>query len=139
MLAPSLQAHHDEGDHPFVRQVIVWLRSAKDQEAQLVLLEDARSFLTRHFAVEESSGGFFDEVGRHAPRCARQVERLIREHREILAEIDNLRGMLAHSLQPAPLIMRAALTGLAEKLLEHEQIEQTLYGEIHICDHGGGD
>jgi hypothetical protein len=125
--------------HAFIRQALVWLDSAVEDDAKLQVLGDFREILVEHFAAEERAGGFFDTVSRAAPSRMPMVAKLSREHGELLAEIDRIRAVVAQPIRPSVQALRADLRDLIRRLRRHEAAEEALLVGTWIDDAGCGD
>lgn len=87
--------------------------------------------LPAHFAHEEETDGFFDQVLDRSPRYRDHVLRLIREHGELNELISRVHDRVV--------ALRAALHGLGKRLQAHEAVEQELLMDSIYTDLGEGD
>ena len=102
--------------------------AAKDIVDHLQQLENC---LANHFAREEE-GGFLEEATAGAPRFGHEVERLLEEHKELLADVRMLVAMgrkhCASATQTATAwdSFGTKLTATIKQLLNHETRENSL-------------
>lgn len=96
--------------------------------------------LQTHFEFEESDG-YFEELVQRAPRMAAQVDHLLREHSEMLQEVDELvsiaRKDLATKHDTADLAERYAQ--FRSKVVAHERLENKLVQVAYNVDIGTND
>ena len=107
----------------------------------LVSLLNALAFhLQTHFEFEEGDD-YFNSLVEKAPRTAATVERLLREHREMLEEVENMiqtaRADLDQKRDTEELAKQ--YTKFREKLHEHEHMENDLLQHVYTEDIGTKD
>ena len=118
----------EQGAHTWASELAKWL----------VKLHDG---LFRHFRYEEQSGMAEDITLRH-PRTSNEVDRLMGEHPQILAEI---RQLMAEALDysegtaPEDPALRARLETVLDQLAEHECAETKLIQLSELLEVGVGD
>lgn len=118
----------EKGAHTWATELARWL----------VKLHDG---LYRHFRYEEQSGMAEDITLRH-PRTANEVDRLMDEHPQMLAEI---RELMAEALDyseghlPEDPALRARLERVLDQLAEHECAETKLIQLSELLEVGVGD
>jgi isocitrate lyase len=121
--ASQIQAALDE-DHGRLEAVIGRLGAAHDGTALLASLDELVRTLTEHFAHEEHAKGFYGLLGARSPEHRAELERMVQEHRDILAALKGLADA-AKGASASQDVMRR--TGeLAAKLLDHESREMKL-------------
>lgn len=125
-------------EHRRIQQVVRRVGEASDLVELLRRLDEFRAFIVPHFAEEEGSGGFFDQIRARAARHLDQVQQLEAEHGRLLDEIDRLadqaRACLAGPV--AEVLRRAGL--LARGLFDHEARETRLLVDTLYIDVGEG-
>jgi hypothetical protein len=113
--------------------------AATGEITQLVrLLDDLRAQLEPHFAEEEAADGLAEAVGAAAPQHLRHLDRLMAEHRVLLATLDGLiargRALLSETVGAYVGEVRA----LGRRLREHEAQETALLSDTVHADIGSG-
>ena len=100
------------------------------------LLGGLREAFSEHVAVTEGPDGLYGELVDHAPRLARGIECLQREHAALLASMDGLHGRVR---RPDPTIeqIRGWACTLLEELWSHRQRGADLVYEAYATDIGG--
>ncbi len=102
-------------------------------------LRDFRNVLVKHFDLEED-GGFMGDVIAKAPQEKRRVDMLEAEHGEFLDELDGITGELKRMADVSTLpSVRDRLSGLVNKLHDHEASERDLMYSVYFRDIGVGD
>jgi isocitrate lyase len=118
----QIQAALDE-DHGRLQAVIGRLESAHDGTALAVALDELVRTLTEHFAHEEHAKGFYGLLGARSPEHRAELDRMIQEHREILAA---LKGV-SEAMKAGAASDVARRTGeIAARLMDHESREMRL-------------
>lgn len=112
-----------------------------DPSRNLVSLLNALAFhLQTHFEFEEGDG-YFASLVQKAPRTAATVERLLREHREMSQEVEEMiviaREDLAQKHDTSDLAER--YRKFREKLEVHEHLENDLLQDVYTEDIGTKD
>jgi iron-sulfur cluster repair protein YtfE (RIC family) len=100
-------------------------------------LETLRDHLREHFAQEER-GGFLEESVTRMPRLSARGEAVLREHPELLSELDALIRCLARPDSGAPAWDQATrdFEQFARHLLDHERNENAVVQEGYNEDLG---
>lgn len=107
----------------------------------LVSLLNALAFhLQTHFEFEESDG-YFTSLVEKAPRAAQTVERILREHREMLKEIEEMISTARKDLDEkrSTDALAERYERFREKLEEHEHLENELLQSVYTEDIGTKD
>ena len=105
------------------------------------LLLDLHDKLFRHFRHEEGSG-MFDQLRRQNPRAAGRIDKILKDHPKILAELRELMSSsLAYSqgVSPPDPRLRRRLKDLLEQLAQHEEQETDLIQRLTLNDIGVAD
>lgn len=100
---------------------------------RLATLRDA---VTEHILVTEGPDGLYAELLDHAPRLARAVDMLIREHAALLAATEALSARLAEGVLGVEQV-RSSATDLLHELSRHRQRGADLVYEAYESDIGG--
>jgi iron-sulfur cluster repair protein YtfE (RIC family) len=133
---PAGTARQREEHH----QLNGWVEALRvDDPVELkTALKGMRRFLLEHFAHEEADDGLFpllrDTYGRE-----RQLEALRHEHREMLARMDRLQGLLTPAIASVDEMTRHQIDELVCLVEAHEEWENALLQEALITDIGVGD
>jgi isocitrate lyase/hemerythrin len=121
--ASQIQAALDE-DHGRLEAMIGRLEAAHDGMALAASLEELVRTLTEHFAHEEHSKGFYGLLGARSPQHRAELDRMVQEHRDILAALKGIAESTKGANAPEDVMRR---TGeLAARLLDHESREMKL-------------
>lgn len=107
----------------------------------LVSLLNALAFhLQTHFEFEESDG-YFSSLVEKAPHEAPTVERILREHREMLEEIETMIVTAKKDLNEKrdTKALAQQYSKFREKLELHERVENDLLQTVHTEDIGTKD
>jgi hypothetical protein len=99
-------------------------------------LNRLRRAFAEHVGVTEGPGGLYHELLDHAPRLARGVDDLVRDHAALQASIDHLRRRVA-SADPEMDQLQAWADELLRELLAHRQRGADLVYEAYGTDIGG--
>lgn len=95
--------------------------SSKMQELEQSLAE-LRLELARHFEREEE-GGLLDDAAANRPRIGQQIDSLVKEHRPVLKELDQLinysRGKPIDKQHWQ--LIREELTTLLDRIVDHQK------------------
>lgn len=97
-------------------------------------LHALRDAFGEHVIVTEGSAGLYAELLEYAPRLARDVDVLIREHAAILAAVDALAGRLPTRDVER---LRGWSSDLLRELARHRQRGADLVYEAYATDIGG--
>lgn len=97
-------------------------------------LGEMRTAFADHVTITEGDHGLYRELLDTAPRLARPVSRLIRDHEFITAQIDVL---VAHAPSADPAAIRAHSADLLRDLSRHRQRGADLVYEAYSTDIGG--
>lgn len=129
---------HLLAQHRSLRETMGLIAATGELTRLVPLLEDLRAQLEPHFAEEEREDGLADAVGTTAPQHLRRLERLMDEHRVLLATLDGLvargRAMLSDSVGTYLREVRA----LSRRLQQHEAQETALLSDAVHADIGSG-
>nr|WP_242342632.1 isocitrate lyase [Anaeromyxobacter sp. SG22] len=126
--AEQVQAALHE-DHGRIEAVVDRLAEAKDVAAITAALESLAEILTEHFAHEEHQKGFYGLLGAVSPEYRAQVLRMIEEHRELIATLQQVRERAKGQATASDL---APLTGaLGDRIRDHEAREMKLAQALH--------
>lgn len=105
-------------------------------------LSGVQSALERHVASAEAEQGLFAEIDLTRPTLVRSVERLRREHIDLVQQAEALRRQVAHygvEERPAFENIRQQAARLLEALRHHQAREADLIFESLYTDIGAGD
>jgi len=118
--------------HVCLEKVEAALSAARPPEAAAVArlastLAELAPFLRAHFAREEEEG-FFDRVQATWPHAAGTCERLVGEHRTLLARLERLQDESGAGLatEEAVSTLMAGARTLLKDLVRHEELENEL-------------
>jgi hypothetical protein len=100
------------------------------------LLAGLREAFNEHVAVTEGPEGLYGELLDHAPRLARGIEGLEREHAALLASMDGLCRRVRRAEPEVDLVKRWA-AALLDELWLHRQRGADLVYEAYATDIGG--
>jgi isocitrate lyase len=122
--ADRLAAAHDamEADHRDLAAITGRVKGASNLEALHGAVDDLLAFLAIHFEREERDQGIFGILGQQGHSS--EVDRLLREHREILDEVRRLAQDARRGLTPRQIGDRAAR--VAATLRDHEACEHAM-------------
>jgi hypothetical protein len=91
-----------------------------------------------HVQLTEAPDGFHHEVIARAPRLCGAVARLVREHHELLPEVEDLLTRAGeHPWDEDPAGLRERATTLLARLARHRQAGADLVYEAYVVDIGG--
>ncbi|HEX9308918.1 MAG TPA: isocitrate lyase, partial [Anaeromyxobacter sp.] len=124
--AAQVRAALDE-DHGRLEGILARVRSSHDVSGLSASLDELRSMLTEHFAHEEHAKGFYGLLG-SAAQHRKEVERMIQEHRQLLAALQTLVERAKGNAPEAELVRQSG--ELAGRLLDHELREVKLAKEL---------
>lgn len=133
------------GEHPLFAEHrtlharIAAMRAATTRDE---LLEQVRGFLgaiQKHFASEESDGGFFASVMRIAPRHQNLVAELRDEHVSLMRDTIDLIESLTRDEGGSFAELRAASDAICDTLGRHEARENEVLLEVMNTDLGTGE
>jgi len=99
------------------------LRAYDSMDGLLPQLDKLRTLLIVHFAREQLPDGFYEALGKHAQINYSEIQRLINDHKAILAAVN---ALLADAKTSDPDVQVNVLTRLAElldQLQDHEKRE----------------
>jgi hypothetical protein len=124
--------------HRSLRETLGRIAATGELTHLVRLLEDLRAQLEPHFAEEEAADGLVEAVGATAPQHLRHLDRLMAEHRVLLATLDRLiargRALLSDTVGAYVGEVRA----LSRRLREHEAQETALLSDAVHADIGSG-
>jgi malate synthase A len=115
-------------DHNRLEALLARVKGSPDAAALGAALDELRSMLTEHFAHEEHAKGFYGLLGTRSPEHRRELELMIREHRELLSAIQGLVDRAKGNAPEGDLVRQSG--DLAAKLLDHELREVRLAREL---------
>jgi malate synthase A len=115
-------------DHNRLEAILARVKGSHDAAALGAALDELRSMLTEHFAHEEHAKGFYGLLGARSPQYRKELEHMIREHRELLSAIQGLVDRAKASAPESDLVRQSG--DLAAKLLDHEMREVRLAREL---------
>jgi RNA polymerase-binding transcription factor DksA len=116
------------------------IESRTCETAALVLIADLHDELADHFALEEMDG-YFGEAVASAPRLARRVERMQREHAWFCERSSDLLAEASRAAFAPGVWLRveAGFRDLRADLLAHETAENDVMRDALMDDLGSGD
>ncbi len=112
--------------------------STPDRQAVLLsMLHQLRDHLHDHFAQEEE-GGFLEEAVTRMPRLSAAVRSILRQHPDLLAELDRVIGVLESATVPAESWSQAsdAFEVFSAHMAAHERSENAVVQEGYNEDLG---
>lgn len=119
-----------EAQHEKLHEMMDTLGAARDLSGILAVLEQLPTFLMKHFAIEESRDGFYDQIGIKGPEYLPEVQLLVAQHHQLIVSV---RALLAQARElaegpqtEAPAELLAGVTALATLLRDHETTETRL-------------
>jgi isocitrate lyase len=115
-------------DHGRLEGLLARVRGCHDGAALGAALEELRSMLTEHFAHEEHAKGFYGLLSASAPELRKELEHMVREHRELLSALQGLVDRAKGSAGETELVRMS--DDLVTKLLDHELREVRLAREL---------
>jgi malate synthase len=115
-------------DHGRLEGILARVTSCHDAPALAASLDELRSMLTEHFAHEEHAKGFYGLLGARSPEYGKELEHMIREHRELLSALQGLVDRAKANASGTELVRMSG--DLATKLLDHEMREVRLAREL---------
>jgi malate synthase A len=115
-------------DHNRLEAILARVKSSHDVSSLGAALDELRSMLTEHFAHEEHAKGFYGLLGGRSPEYRKELEHMIREHRELLSAIQGLVDRAKANAAESDLVRQSG--DLAAKLLDHEMREVRLAREL---------
>jgi iron-sulfur cluster repair protein YtfE (RIC family) len=121
-----------------VRSALASKESTPDRHAVLLsLLHQLRDHLHNHFAQEEE-GGFLEEAVTRMPRLSAAVRSILRQHPDLLAELDRVIGVLESATVPAESWSQAsdAFEVFSAHMAAHERSENAVVQEGYNEDLG---
>jgi hypothetical protein len=150
--AVATLAERIDQDHRRLRAALAQLLAVLEEPVpegnflawKLEFLARLRSFqhnLLVHFDLEEE-GGFMDTVVRAAPQYARQVDRLLEEHAEIVKDLERSIELFKGADSPTSsrlLRVRERVRELVSTHEAHEAVENELIQNVYNQDLGSGD
>jgi uncharacterized protein (UPF0335 family) len=132
-LHPLVQQIHDE--HEELKTLLKGLEAAEDLESLLPGLGKLRQLLEEHFEHEESPGVFDRVVREKQTHLLPRVEELVEEHREFLADLDDILARGRAGKDPAG--VRERFLRLSRRLHDHEGRENELMFDTFFTELGG--
>lgn len=132
------QRSHILAQHRSLRETLGRVAATSELTHLVRLLEDLRAQLEPHFAEEEGEDGLAEAVGSAAPQHLRQLDRLMAEHRVLLAALDGLIAQGRALLSEAVGDYVGEVRALSRRLREHEAQETALLSEALHADIGSG-
>ena len=129
---------HMLAQHRVLRETLGRIAATNELTLLVRLLDDLRAQLEPHFAEEEAADGLAEAVGAAAPQHLRHLERLMAEHRVLLATLEGLiargRSLLSDVVGEYVREVRA----LGQRLRDHEAQETALLSDAVHADIGSG-
>lgn len=113
-------------EHRALRQVLARVEKATDLHRLLALLAELRRLLVPHFASEEDDEGFERLLGRRAPHLLSDLDEVLDEHGELLADVDRVAAAARACLDGPVAEVRRQAAELAARLHAHEERETAL-------------
>jgi Hemerythrin HHE cation binding domain len=125
-------------EHRRIRALTQQFESATALRELLNVLAEARPVFAEHFRAEEADDGFYDRVRSTTSTHMERVDRLEREHKAFLADVDGLVARSETCLASMAQILTEARS-LAERLRKHEVAEDQIVADALYGDTGQGD
>ncbi len=123
-------------EHVALRDTLGRMEQTSDLRLLLPMLQEIRTRLGVHFTREEAPSGFHDIIGETAPHLLAYLQRLLDEHRDLLAELDRLSAR-AKACADGPLAaVLADVAAFSQRLQIHEARETSLLGDAMYTDLG---
>ncbi len=121
--------------HRTLPELLRELEAAADLATAKTKLTELRDVLEPHFAMEERSGGFFEELRDVQPCNVPRIKELTEEHGVILARTDSLLDDMGTSSFDQSI---AEISKLCATIRAHDESEHQLFLDSYLIDHGGG-
>jgi hemerythrin len=120
-----VEAHHER-----LRETLTEIESTRDLGQLMKLLDQLPSFLMKHFALEESPEGLYDQIGIRGAEHLPDIQRLVEQHQHLIEQVRNLLTR-ARSVVEGPVaeLFREAAS-ISALLAEHEARESELIDEV---------
>ncbi len=115
--------------HRTIRRCLGELADPARLDGSIEILDHLTGLLIPHFALEEDPSGIMGTVEANAPHLARTLQAVFSEHPAILQQVRGLREQLASC--------QLAITGLVQRVGDHEQRENAVFTEALYVDLGG--
>jgi len=126
-----------DDEHRQLDELLRALVATRDLGRVRTMLAELATSLRQHFETEEGPQGLHEVVGELASHRLSVLQRLIDEHAEILAGVEQLRIAVGDCLDGPVRRSLAGVAALAEQLRRHEADEEELFGEAFYADIGG--
>ncbi len=131
--APRDQIAHE---HSALKESLGRMEKTSDLRVLVPMLEEFRMRLEIHFTREEAPSGFHEIIGDTAPHLLANLQRLLDEHRELLAQVNRVSEKARACLDgPLAEVMRE-VTALSQRVQVHEARETSLLGDAMYTDLG---
>jgi len=132
-----------EEEHHTLREQLDTIEAATTCTGLLGEMLVLPKMLVEHFAVEEQTGGLYEDLQKRRPVLTSQLNELRDEHKVILDEFDAIRLRLngqieaEEAVEAIPESMRRDVSRWLERLRGHERKESSMIGEVYYTDEGG--
>jgi hypothetical protein len=132
-----------EEEHHSLREQLDAVAAATTCTALLQSLLPLSEMLQAHFALEEQSDGFYDDLEAHSPSMASELSALRDEHRVMLDEWALLSRQLKERMDAERRVeaigedMKKSVERSLDRLRRHEHRESVMIGDAYYTDEGG--
>jgi hemerythrin len=130
--APSQVA---EAEHRVIKRLLSTLQQATELSAIRPVVTTLSELLLEHFEHEESPDGLYEELRLMRPETAAQIDKLEREHRDLVAALEELQGLITQAEALAGQVHEAK-GRFVEQLITHEATETGLVVDAWYVDLG---
>jgi hemerythrin len=123
--------------HASINQLLGKLETTTSLPDVAIQLTELQALLKEHFETEESEEGLHTLVTEFAPRHIPHVQRLLEEHKHLLAEVETIQKNIRDILECKTQGICQDVGAFASKLREHEKQEDRIFDDAVYTDTGG--
>jgi len=125
-------------DHRALQVVLGRIEATTDIRLLIPLLEELHRLLQGHFTREEAPDGFQGIVEESAPNQLGKLRELLGEHKDFLRSVTSIKDSAQACLDGPMAEIFNEVTGICDRLHEHEAKETRLLTEALYTDLGEG-